>query len=57
MQWGALFRRRKSDEPGTKVEVLLLAESSALIRYPPESFFTSYAAAMRRRQAPRTPAP
>jgi hypothetical protein len=30
------------------VEMLLLAEASALIRYPPGSFFTFYATAMRR---------
>ena len=30
------------------VEMLLLAEASALIRYPPGSFYTFYAAAMRR---------
>jgi hypothetical protein len=30
------------------VEMLLLAEASALIRFPPGSFFTFYAAAMRR---------
>jgi len=34
------------------VEMLLLAESGALIRYPPGSFFTFYAAVMRRWQGP-----
>jgi hypothetical protein len=34
------------------VEMLLLAESSALIRYPPGSFFTFYAAVMKRWMSP-----
>jgi hypothetical protein len=34
------------------VEMLLLADATALIRYPPGSFFTFYAAVMRQWQAP-----
>jgi|GEM_PF-2372766 len=37
------------------VEMLLLAKSSALIRYPPGSFFTFYASVMRRWQSPPPP--
>jgi hypothetical protein len=33
------------------VEMLLLAKSSALIRYPPGSFYSFYAAVMKPRQS------
>jgi hypothetical protein len=49
--WRAGYRVRDD----ALVEMLLLAETSALIRYPPGSFFSFYAAVMRRWQSPPPP--
>jgi hypothetical protein len=48
-------RQASQSRDDAMVEMLLLAESSALIRYPPGSFFSFYPAVMRPWQGPPPP--